>query len=165
MVDNSHSDDKTILFWQTTKQVYSLFWFADHYAPNHKITHFFQVLSCFETQASPQEVYSGKTDTICFPIKSQAHFFLLLARGLYPLFPKTCSPSILKSVMALQDNSSFWITLFCTQRLLAKSNSNCAGCKHYVPGSFIAFPEQFMDNPLVIDSYLINSNQQILIQV
>jgi len=48
---------------------------------------------------------------------------------------------------------------------LAKSNSDCAGSKHYVPGSFIAFPEQFLENPLVIDSYIINNNQQILIQV
>jgi len=53
---------------------------------------------------------------------------------------------------------------FLNQELL-NSNSNCAFCKHYVPVSFIAFPEQFVESPLVVDSFLINNNQQILIKV
>jgi len=30
-------------------------------------------------------------------------------------------------------------------------------------GSFIAFPEMFLDNPLVIDSSLIEHNQQVVL--
>jgi len=48
---------------------------------------------------------------------------------------------------------------------LSKSISNKAGCKRYVPGSFIAYPEKFMPNPVVVDSYLINNNQQLLMKV
>jgi len=32
-------------------------------------------------------------------------------------------------------------------------------------GSFIAFPEMFPDNPLVIDSSLMDYNQQVLLQI
>jgi len=45
------------------------------------------------------------------------------------------------------------------------SNSNKAGSKHYVPGSFIAFPEKYLENPLVINSFLIGKDEQVLIQV
>ena len=48
---------------------------------------------------------------------------------------------------------------------LTKSNSNKAGCKRYVNGSFIAYPETFVQNPLVVDSYLISNDKQFLIQV
>jgi len=43
--------------------------------------------------------------------------------------------------------------------------SNHAGCKRYVSGSFIAFPEMFLDNPLVTDSSLIEQNQQVVLCV
>ena len=45
---------------------------------------------------------------------------------------------------------------------LVHSNSNKAGSKCYIPGSFIAFP---LENPLVIDSFLIGKDEQVLIQV
>jgi len=45
---------------------------------------------------------------------------------------------------------------------LIKSTSNHAGCKRYVSGSSIAFPETFVENPLVIDSFLIDNNQQVV---
>jgi len=48
---------------------------------------------------------------------------------------------------------------------LMKSTSNKAGCKRYVTGSFIAYPETFVENPLVVDSFLINNDKQFLIQV
>jgi len=48
---------------------------------------------------------------------------------------------------------------------LTKSKSNKAGCKRYVTGSFIAYPETFVQNPLVVDSYLISNDKQFLIQV
>jgi len=44
-------------------------------------------------------------------------------------------------------------------------HSNQAGSKHFVPGSFIAFPEKCLENPLVIDSFLIGKDEQVLIQV
>jgi len=43
--------------------------------------------------------------------------------------------------------------------------SNCAGCKRYVSGSFIAFPEMFLDKPLVIDSSFIEHNQQVVLLI
>jgi len=46
-----------------------------------------------------------------------------------------------------------------------KSTSNKAGCKRYIPGSFIAFPEKVVENPLVIDSCLIDERSQALVQV
>jgi len=48
---------------------------------------------------------------------------------------------------------------------LRKSTNNCAGCKRYINGSFIAFPEMFLLNPLVIDSSLIERNQQVVMQI
>jgi len=48
---------------------------------------------------------------------------------------------------------------------LIKSKSNCAGCKRYVAGSFIAFPKKFVENPLVIGSFLLESNQQFVLQI
>jgi len=48
---------------------------------------------------------------------------------------------------------------------LHKSTNNLAGCKRYVNGSFIAFPEMFLDNPLVIDSLLIEYNQQVVLHI
>jgi len=48
---------------------------------------------------------------------------------------------------------------------LSKSTNNCSGCKRYVSGSFIAFPEMFLDNPLVTDSSLIEQNQQVVLCV
>jgi len=48
---------------------------------------------------------------------------------------------------------------------LHKSTNNRAGCKRYVNGSFIAFPEMFLDNPLVIDSSLIEHNQQVVLRI
>ena len=48
---------------------------------------------------------------------------------------------------------------------LHKSTNNRAGCKRYVNGSFIAFPEMFLENPLVIDSSLIDQNQQVVLQI
>ena len=50
-------------------------------------------------------------------------------------------------------------------RNLVKSKSNRAGKKRYVDGSFIAFPEKFVENPLVIDSCFIENNQQVVIQI
>jgi len=43
--------------------------------------------------------------------------------------------------------------------------NNHAGCKRYVSGSFIAFPEIFLDKPLVIDSSLIEHNQQVVLHI
>ena len=48
---------------------------------------------------------------------------------------------------------------------LKKSTNNKAGCKRYVTGSFIAYPEKFVENPLVVDSYLINNDKQFLLPV
>jgi len=48
---------------------------------------------------------------------------------------------------------------------LLTSNGNQAGCKHYVHGLFIAYLEKYVKNPLVINSFLIGNNEQILIQV
>jgi len=48
---------------------------------------------------------------------------------------------------------------------LVKSKSNRAGKKRYVAGSFIAFPEKFVENPLVIDSHFIENNQQVVMQI
>jgi len=48
---------------------------------------------------------------------------------------------------------------------LRKSTNNHAGCKRYVNGSFIAFPEMFLENLLVIDSSLIDHNQQVVLQI
>jgi len=48
---------------------------------------------------------------------------------------------------------------------LLQSNSNQAGSKCFVSRSFIAYPEKYLESPLVIDGLLINNNQQILIQV
>jgi len=48
---------------------------------------------------------------------------------------------------------------------LVHLHSNQAGSKHFVPGSFIAFPEKYLENPLVIDSFLMGKDQQVLIQV
>jgi len=48
---------------------------------------------------------------------------------------------------------------------LVKSKSNRAGKKRYVAGSFIAFPEKFVENPLVIDSQFIENNQQVVMQI
>jgi len=43
---------------------------------------------------------------------------------------------------------------------LSKLNSNWAGCKHFVHGSFIAYPEKYIKNPLVINSFLIGNKYQ-----
>jgi len=48
---------------------------------------------------------------------------------------------------------------------LLESNSNQAGCKCYIKGSFIAYPEHYLSNALVVDSCLIESNKQVLINV
>jgi len=45
------------------------------------------------------------------------------------------------------------------------SDSNKAGCKRYIPGSFIAFPEKILDNPLVIDTCLIDERSQAMVWV
>jgi len=57
-----------------------------------------------------------------------------------------------------------WLRNLFVKKLL-ESPSNQAGSKHYVSGSFIAYPEKYLENPLVIDSFLIKNNQQILTQV
>jgi len=48
---------------------------------------------------------------------------------------------------------------------LLESKSNCAGCKCYIQGSFIAYPERYLSNVLVVDSSLIENNKQVLINV
>jgi len=48
---------------------------------------------------------------------------------------------------------------------LAISKSFRAGCKRFVPGSFVAYPERYVNNPLVIDSNFIESNKQVLLHV
>jgi len=60
-------------------------------------------------------------------------------------------------------NYSFLQKIFVEE--LKKSTSNKAGCKRYVTGSFIAYPEKFVENPLVVDSYLINNDKQFLLPV
>jgi len=39
------------------------------------------------------------------------------------------------------------------------------GCRRYIPGSFIAYPERYVNNPLVVDSSLIQQNKQVLLHV
>jgi len=38
---------------------------------------------------------------------------------------------------------------------LFRLQSNHTGCRRYIPGSFIAYPERYVNNPLVVDSSLI----------
>jgi len=48
---------------------------------------------------------------------------------------------------------------------LLKSDSNIAGCKWFITGTFIAYPERYVANALVIDTSLISTNSQVLISV
>jgi len=48
---------------------------------------------------------------------------------------------------------------------LAISKSYRAGCKRFVPGSFVAYPEKYVDNPLVVDSSFIEKDKQVLLHV
>ena len=48
---------------------------------------------------------------------------------------------------------------------LAVLKSFRAGCKRFVPGSFIACPEKYVDNPLVVDSSFIEKDKQVLLHV
>jgi len=48
---------------------------------------------------------------------------------------------------------------------LLESKSNHAGCKHFVWGSFIAYPDHYLSNVLVIDSSLIQNSKQVSINV
>jgi len=48
---------------------------------------------------------------------------------------------------------------------LLESKSNHAGCKCYIQGSFIAYPERYLSNVLVVNSSLIENNKQVLINV
>ena len=47
----------------------------------------------------------------------------------------------------------------------AVSKSYRAGCKRFVPGSFVACPEKYADNPLVVDSSFIEKDKQVLLHV
>jgi len=51
----------------------------------------------------------------------------------------------------------------CFIKELLKSKSNHAGYKHFVQGLFIAYPEHYLSNVLVIDSSLIKNSKQVLI--
>jgi len=48
---------------------------------------------------------------------------------------------------------------------LLESDSNKAGCKQFVTGTFIAYPERYVTNALVIDTSLISIDSQVLISV
>ena len=61
------------------------------------------------------------------------------------------------------ENNVLYRKLFVEELLQSKSNR--AGCKRFVSGSFIAYPEKSVKNPLVIDSFLLDNHQQIVIQV
>jgi len=48
---------------------------------------------------------------------------------------------------------------------LFRSRSNRTGCRRYVPKSFIAYPETYVHNPLVVDSSLIQQNKQVVVHI
>jgi len=48
---------------------------------------------------------------------------------------------------------------------LLESKSNCAGCKHFIQGLFIVYPEHYLSNVLVIESSLIENSKQVLMNV
>jgi len=79
--------------------------------------------------------------------------------------------SSLKQLFVNSNLMILWmiITKLCINSLLRSCWHQIAirqpGCKHYVHGSFIAYLEKYVKNPLVINSFLIGNNEQILIQV
>jgi len=48
---------------------------------------------------------------------------------------------------------------------LLESDSNKAGCKRFITGTFIAYPERYVTNALVISMSLISTDSQVLISV
>jgi len=73
------------------------------------------------------------------------------------------SDCVVGSIESASESNSCLQEIFGQSLSTAKSNHTL--CQRYVPGSFIAYPENCVENPIIVDSSLLQSNEQLLLQV